>query len=56
MLPTLTCAHVDTVLYQHTPVQLRIEDRRIKIEAAVSDLLTVSVLLGTDVSVVSELQ
>ena len=47
---TIRCAHGDTVLYPIADVEMEVGGRRIQVEAAVSDTLPVSVLLGTDVA------
>ena len=52
---TIRCAHGDIVLYPLTKVSLVVEGRPIEIEAAVSDTLPLSMLLGTDCSVLPEL-
>ena len=52
---TIRCAHGDTVLYPLAEVQMEVSGRRIQVEAAVSDTLPMSVLLGTDVAELSEL-
>ena len=44
---TVRCAHGDTVLYPL--VELEVDGRSIRVEAAVSESLPVAVLLGTDV-------
>ena len=44
----IRCAHGDTVLYPIAEVTMEVEGKPIKIEAAVSDTLPMSVLLGTD--------
>ena len=43
------CAHGDTVLYPLAEVELEVDGRSIRVEAAVSESLPVAVLLGTDV-------
>ena len=52
---TIQCAHGDTVSYPLAEVELQVEGRLITVEAAVSDTLPRSVLLGTDVPEMSEL-
>ena len=52
---TIRCAHGDTVLFPLAEVQMEVSGRRIQVEAAVSDTLPMSVLLGTDVAELSEL-
>ena len=52
---TIQCAHGDTVSYPLAEVELQVEGRLITVEAAVSDTLPRSVLLGTDVPELSEL-
>ena len=53
MLPgsavTIRCAHGDTVLYPLAAVDVEIRGKKFAVEAAVSDTLPASVLLGTDV-------
>ena len=51
----ICCAHGDTVLYPLAEVTMEIEGKPIEIEAAVSDTLPMSVLLGTDNPELSEL-
>ena len=46
---TIHCAHGDTVLYPLANVELVVDGIPLQVEAAVSDTLPVSVLLGTDV-------
>ena len=46
---TIRCAHGDTVLYPLANVELVVDGIPLQVEAAVSDTLPVSVLLGTDV-------
>ena len=46
---TLRCAHGDTVLYPLAEVTMKVGGVGIQVQAAVSDTLPVSVLLGTDV-------
>ena len=52
---TIRCAHGDTVLYPLAKVKMEIDGRQIQVEAAVSNTLPVSVLLGTDVAELGEL-
>ena len=52
---TIRCAHGDTVLYPLAEVKMEIDGRQIQVEAAVSNTLPVSVLLGTDVAELGEL-
>ena len=52
---TIRCAHGDTVLYPLADVEVEVGGRRIQVEAAVSDTLPMSVLLGTDVEELGEL-
>ena len=47
---TVRCAHGDTVFYLLAHVQLELDGMAVEVEAAVSDDLPVSVLLGTDVT------
>ena len=49
------CAHGDTVLYPLAEVELEMDGRSLQVEAAVSNGLPVSMLLGTDVPVLAEL-
>ena len=46
---TVRCAHGDMVLYPLAEVELELDGAKMKVKAAVSDTLPVSVLLGTDV-------
>ena len=46
---TVQCAHGDAVEYPVATVEIRVQGRRVTVEAAVSDKLPHSVLLGTDV-------
>ena len=46
---TVRCAHGDTVLYPLAEVKMEVDGIHLKVRAAVSDCLPVSVLLGTDV-------
>ena len=43
------CAHGDTVEYPVARIEIRVQGQRVIVEAAVSDKLPHSVLLGTDV-------
>jgi len=43
------CAHGDTVGYPVARIEIRVRGQRVTVEAAVSDKLPHSVLLGTDV-------
>ena len=52
---TIRCAHGDVVLYALAEVGVEVDGKVIKVDAAVSDTLPVSVLLGTDVPELSEL-
>ena len=45
----IRCAHGDTVLYPLANVQIQVEGKVLDIEAAVSETLPMSVLLGTDI-------
>ena len=51
----IRCAHGDTVLYPLAQVHMEVEGRQIEIEAAVSNTLPMSVLLGTDTEELAEL-
>ena len=51
----IRCAHGDTVLYPLATISLEVEGRPIEVEAAVSDTLPMSVLLGTDIPELTEL-
>ena len=44
----IRCAHGDTVLYPLAKISLEVEGHPITVEAAVSNTLPMSVLLGTD--------
>ena len=44
----IRCAHGDTVLYLLAEISVKIDGQPINIEAAVSNTLPVSLLLGTD--------
>ena len=46
---TVQCSHGDVVEYPVATVEIRVQGRRVTVEAAVSDKLPHSVLLGTDV-------
>ena len=52
---TVRCTHGDIVTYPITSVELEVQGRALTVEAAVSDQLPLSVLLGTDVPDLSEL-
>ena len=52
---TVQCAHGDIVTYPIASVELEVQGRALTVEAAVSDQLPSSVLLGTDVLGLSEL-
>ncbi len=52
---TIRCAHGDTVLYPLVNVRMEIDGIPIEVEAAVSDTLPVSVLLGRDVPQLKQL-
>ncbi len=54
-MTTIRCAHGDTALYPLAEVELEVEGRRIVVEAAISETLPMSVLLGTDVTELKEL-
>ena len=45
----IRCAHGDTVLYPLAQLQVEVEGKAIEVEAAVSETLPMSVLLGTDI-------
>ena len=51
----IRCAHGDTVLYPLAHVRLEVGGKSFQVEAAVTDRLPVTVLLGTDVPLLSEL-
>lgn len=51
----IRCAHRDTVLYPLVEVTMEVEGKPIKVEAAISDTLPMSVLLGTDTPELCEL-
>ena len=46
---TIRCAHGDVALYPLAEVELEVDGARFQVQAAISDRLPVSVLLGTDV-------
>ena len=46
---TITCAHGDTKLHPLAKVEVELDGAHIHVEAALSEKLPVSVLLGTDV-------
>jgi len=52
---TIRCAHGDTVLYPLAQVHLEVDGHSLNITAAVAERLPVSVLLGTDVPLLTEL-
>ena len=52
---TIRCAHGDVVLYPLAEVGAEVDGKVIKVDAAVSESLPVSVLLGTDVPELTEL-
>ena len=52
---TIQCAHGDIVSYPVATVEIVVDGKQITVEAAVSDTLPRSVLLGTDVQELSEL-
>lgn len=52
---TVLCAHGDTVLYPLARVTIDVEGIEMEVEAAVSQSLPVSVLLGTDNSPLGQL-
>ena len=45
----IQCAHGDVALYPLAEVELEVEGTRVQVQAAISDNLPVSELLGTDV-------
>ena len=51
----IRCAHSDTVLYPLAQVQLEVDGQSLNITAAVAERLPVSVLLGTDFPLLTEL-
>jgi predicted aspartyl protease len=51
----IRCAHGDTVLYPLAEISMEVEGQKITVEAAVSDTLPMSVLLGTDTPELAEL-
>ena len=51
----IRCAHGDTVLYPLALISLEVGGHLIEVEAAVSDSLPMSVLLGTDTPELSKL-
>jgi len=51
----IRCAHGDTVLYPLAKVHLEVDGQSLNITAAVAERLPVSVLLGTDVPLLTEL-
>ncbi len=52
---TIRCAHSDTVLYPLAKVKMEVNGIPIEVEAAISDTLPVSVLLGGDVPQLKQL-
>ena len=52
---TIQCAHGDITTYPVATVEIQVNGKQIVVEAAVSDTLPRSVLLGTDVQELSEL-
>ena len=51
----IRCAHGDTVLYPMADVTMEVDGKEMTVEAAVSDTLPMSALLGTDVPELGEL-
>ena len=51
----IRCAHGDTVLYPLAKISLEVEGRPIEVEAAISDTLPMSVLLGVNIPELTEL-
>ena len=51
----IRCAHGDTVLYPLAKISLEVDGKSIVVEAAVSETLPMSVLLGTDIPELTEL-
>ena len=51
----ICCAHGDTVLYPLAEVDIKVDGRRLTVEAAVSKTLPMDVLLGTDVPELAEM-
>ena len=51
----IRCAHGDTVLYPLAQIKVELDGRTLDVEAAVSDTLPVSMLLGTDVPELTDL-
>ena len=51
----IRCAHGDTVLYPMADVMMEVDGKEMTVEAAVSDTLPMSALLGTDVPELGEL-
>ena len=51
----IRCAHGNTVLYPLAQIHMEVEGRSIEVEAAVSDMLPMRVLLGTDTQELTEL-
>ncbi len=52
---TIRCAHGDTVLYPLAEVLINVDGFPLQVEAAVSETLPVSVLLGTDIPALGDL-
>ena len=52
---TIQCVHGDVALYPLADVELEIEGNTVQVQAAISDKLPVSVLLGTDEPVLGKL-
>ena len=52
----IRCAHGDTVLCPLAQVQLEVERQAMEVTVAVADKLPMSVLLGTDIPLLSKLQ
>ena len=52
---TVLCAHGNTALYPLARVTINVEGIEMEVEAAVSDSLPVSVLLGTDTAQLGQL-
>ena len=51
----IRCAHGDTVLYPLAQIKVEVDGHALDVEAAVSDTLPVSMLLGTDVPELTDL-
>ncbi len=54
-MATIRCVHADTVLYPLAKVKMEVNGMPIEVEAAISDTLPVSVLLGGDVPQLKQL-